>query len=109
MHPVRLLGDLGASPISAGKENAVSAREELARDIIQYVMEHDVLTQHGMAGLRSRLAAAIPDDVELFYDAMLKRLAALMTAQAGTRDGTALDILSSGIEAYERKAFPEFN
>lgn len=84
------------------------AREELARDIIQYVMANDILTQHGMAGLRRRLAAAIPDDVGVMYDAMLKRLAELMTAQAGTRDGTALDILSSGIEAYEVKAFPEF-
>lgn len=87
----------------------MSARDELAGDIIQYVMEHDILTRHGMSGLRKRLAAAIPDDIELFYDAMLKRVAELMGAQAGTRDSTALDILSSGIEAYERKAFKEFS
>lgn len=81
------------------------AREELARDVIQYVMANDILTQHGMKGLRSRLEAAIPDDVALFYDAMLQRVADLMSAQAGTRDGFALDVLASGIEAYEKKAF----
>jgi hypothetical protein len=83
----------------------MSARDELARDIIQYVMANDILTQHGMAGLRQRLAAAIPDDIELMYEAMLKRIAQLMDAQAGTRDGLALDILSSGVEAYEAKHF----
>jgi hypothetical protein len=84
----------------------MSAREELARDIIQYVMANDILTQHGMAGLRQRLAAAIPDDVEIMYDAMLHRVAALMDAKAGTRDGLALDVLASGIEAYENKHYP---
>jgi hypothetical protein len=69
-------------------------------------MTNDILTQHGMNGLRARLEAAIPDDVALFYDAMLQRVSDLMSAQAGTRDGLALDILASGIEAYEKKAFP---
>jgi hypothetical protein len=50
----------------------VSAKDELARDIIQYVMSNDILTQHGMKGLRDRLAVAIPDDIEVIYDAMLR-------------------------------------
>jgi len=85
----------------------MSARDELARDITAYVMANDILTQHGMKGLRDRLAAAIPDDVALMYDAMLYRVADLMrTARAGSDDGLALDILVSALEAYEAKRFP---
>lgn len=78
-------------------------REQIARDIIQYVMENDILTQHGMGGLRRRLALAIPDDMGIVYDAMLKRVGALMDAKPGTPEGSALDILVSAVEAYEAK------
>lgn len=81
-------------------------REELARDIIQYVMENDILTQHGMGGLRRRLALAIPDDMGLVYEAMLRRIGALMDAKPGTTEGRALDILAAACEAYEDEHFP---
>jgi hypothetical protein len=80
-----------------------NAREELARDIIQYVMSNDILTQHGMKGLRTRLAAAIPDDIAVVYDAMLCRASRLMDAKLGEARGRELDILVSAIEAYEVK------
>lgn len=80
-----------------------NAREELAMDIIQYVMSNDILTQHGMKGLRTRLAVAIPDDIEVIYDAMLRRASKIMDAPLGGSDGRELDILASAIEAYEVK------
>lgn len=76
-------------------------KEQLARDIIQYVMSNDILTQHGMKGLRARLAIAIPDDVEVVYDAMLRRASKLMDSTLSSKEGRELEILVSAIEAYE--------
>lgn len=75
---------------------------ELARDIIHYVMSHDILTQHGMKGLRDRLAIAIPEDIAVIYGAMLNRASKLMGAKMDTREGAALDLLAEAIQDYER-------
>jgi hypothetical protein len=85
-----------------------NAKEELARDIIQYVMANDILTQHGMKGLRDRLNVAIPDDIEVIYSAMLRRASSLMDAGLGSANGRELDILVAGIEAYEATKYPAF-
>lgn len=74
----------------------------MAREIIAYVMENDILTQHGMAGLRTRLAQAI-DKPEPIYRAMLRRAHELMDAAAGTPEGAELDALADAIVAYEAK------
>lgn len=74
----------------------------MAREIIAYVMENDILTQHGMAGLRTRLAQAI-DKPEPIYQAMLRRANELMNAVAGTPEGAELDALIDALVAYEAK------
>jgi hypothetical protein len=56
-----------------------------------------------MKGLRARLAVAIPDDIEVIYDAMLRRASKLMDAKLGDVEGRELEILVSAIEAYEVK------
>ena len=40
------------------------------------------------------------------YRAMLKEVATLMSARAGSREGERLDVLVTLVEAYERKHFP---
>ena len=88
----------------------MSVRDQLARDIITYVMSNDILTQHGMAGLRKRLEAAIPDDVEVLYEGLLKRAGELLkVGKLADKQTLELDILVAGIEAYEAKKFPEFS
>lgn len=78
-----------------------AARKELARDIVQYVMENDILTQHGLKGLRERLEIAIPDDVAWIYNAMMKRCTILMNAKLGTPERRELDILVAACQRHE--------
>lgn len=40
------------------------------------------------------------------HEAALERIAALMSAAAGTSEGDELDILATLVEAYEQKHFP---
>ena len=48
-------------------------------------------------------ASIKPIRPEVDYDAALKTIAGLMEAEQGTKDGDALDVLTTLIEAYEAK------
>lgn len=88
-----------------GERGAVA--EQLARDIVQYCLGNDILTQHGMKGLRDRLAIAIPSDISLIYGAMLARAGELIAkAEPGTKEGRELDILVAAVQAYEDRHYP---
>jgi len=47
-----------------------------------------------------------PIETKVDYDAVLKEIEGLMTAQPDTSKGERLDVLVTLVEAYERKRYP---
>lgn len=79
----------------------MTTADDISREIIKYCFEHDVLTQHGMAGIREKIAGVIRGADELHRLALV-RIENLMDAKAGTPEGAELSDWADAVQTFER-------
>lgn len=84
--------------------------DNLARKIVEYCFLNDVLTQHGMKGLRREIQKALAG-ADALHGLALRRIEHLMEIepQAATPEGAELDALASAVTAYEKCLHPAFD